>query len=278
MFNWIPELIDNLQQKENERQRKSTEEPAPEPNHDSWQKFPLGFALDNTEIFWDPYESAHLYVFGQHANMLSANLVRHCAKHPDSWMTYVVDYNGVNVPRTKEFDSEEIEYLRTVEETHEAIRYLQEEMHLRLQHLRSWKYDSLLEQSNPLKSVLAIITVPHWIFVPTGIKTDEGVNLDELRVEMNAMVDDILRNGPKAGVHLAIMDDHTQIKHYQDKINHIATKVLIGHAEPEIASQILEHYEVNDLDISVRGRGYYQVNNEGKLFNANKYSAYRNAV
>lgn len=268
MFNWITELIDNLQYKENERQRKSTEEPLPSPNHDSWQKFPLGFASANREVFWDPYESAHLYTFGQHANMLSANLVRHCAKHPDNWLTYVVDYNGVNVPRTKEFDSDEIEYLQTIEETHEALRYLQEEMHLRLQHLKSWNHDSLLEQSKSWKSIMTIITVPHWVFLPSGVKTDEGINLDELRVEMNSMVDEILRNGPKAGVHLAIMDESGRAIQYADKIKHIATKVLIG--EPE--SDFTLGLDREQIYISPRGQGYIRVGQEGLAFNANQYS------
>lgn len=278
MFNWIPKLIDNLQNKENERQRKLTEEPVRLPNHASWRKFPLGFALTDTEVFWDPYASAHLYAFGQHANMLSANLVRHCAKHPDNWLTYVVDYNGVNVPRTKEFDSDEIEYLQTVEETHETIRYLQEEMHLRLQHLKSWKYDSILEQPNPLKSVLAVITVPHWIFLPSGVKTDEGINLDALRVEMNSMVGDILRNGPKAGVHLAIMDEHSRTIQYGDKIKHISTRVLLGDAGSEMADLILGIDSKNIYYLPGRGQGYIKVSEQGLLFEANQYSVDRNTA
>lgn len=274
MLNWIPELIDNLQEKSHTKRRKSIEAPLTVPNHSLWRKFPLGFDMEDREVFWDPYESKHFYTFGKHANMISANLVRHCAKNPDHWLTYVVDYNGVNVPRTEEFDSQEIEYLTTIEETYNTIQYLQEEMKLRISQLKSWNYSSILDQSVSYKSILTVITVPYWVFLPSGIKTDEGKKEDEMRVEINTMIDNILRNGPKAGVHLAIIDEHFSATRYIDKIKHISTKVIIGRSNPEIAVDVLGHDQGTQFDPSVRGRGYYQANDEGLVFDANQYSVY----
>lgn len=238
-----------------------------------WTKFLLGNDEKGKPLVWDPYESAHLYSFGQHATMITANIVQHCAYNPDKWITFVVDPQETNVPRTGEMMVDNVEFLTDVDETLAAADYLYNEVILRTQTALKPHMDTILQHPHPYKSLLLVLAEPARILKPTGIATEEGIAQDAMREKIKNRLFNIAHFGQKSGIHLMIAGDFVKSKDFYSQIlENIETRVLIGSEKQAISEEVFGHPYWERFDSSIRGRGYFQSKNKKTVFQASEYA------
>lgn len=241
---------------------------------EEWKRFILGTDEKGKPLIWNPYESAHLYSFGAHANMITGTIVQHCAYNQDNWLTFVADPQGINVPRTAEMMVNNVEFVDDVEETLAAAEFIYDTVILRTQTALKPQTDSLLQNAHSHKSFLFVLAEPSKILNPTGIKTDEGIMYDEMRGKIKNRLFNIATFGPKVGVHLIIAGDYMKSKDfYQQILEDIETKVILGVEKHDVANQAFGHDYWIRFDMSTRGAGCFQSKQKIVRFQANEYAA-----
>lgn len=227
-----------------------------------WNEFPLGIDEQKKQLNWNPVESSHILFSGNHANAVIPNLIEHGLTHPDKWRVYGVDdYRRMNIPNYPEYARSGATITNDLEKAVEMLRVIDKKMMFRHEKMQEDNIDSIFAHDIPYKSLLLVITSPYFMLTPSGIKTDEGRAEDALREKVSQYVEKITRMGGPAGVFVALADERPNPKLHGEILNNITTKVVIGNAHTIVSNIVLGNDKATELDVSIRGRGYYQDQN-----------------
>lgn len=151
--------------------------------------------------------SSKLFAVGERGNLLThnsvaqRNIIISCLLRPESWVILGIDLKRVELSPYRKFG------MTVATELGPAIdflRFAQAVMMKRYERLEEEELNNFKDLPVPGQALLVMIDEAGELLSPTGAKTDEAKEADELKGEAKMIIGSIARLGRAAGVHLVI--------------------------------------------------------------------------
>jgi hypothetical protein len=214
---------------------------------------------------------SRLFVVGEgliptHNSVAQRNIVFHVIQHNDKWCLLGVDPKKVELKPYAKYKNTVMGIGTTLEDMVEIIRYAKEEMMSRYETMEELEVNNFNDLPNPPRAILVMIDEAYMLMAPTGVKTDQGKEDDQLHGEATVLIGEILRLGRAAGVHIALAmqrPDATVLK--GEFKNNLEMRIVAGRYDSTASAMALDNGLASRVP-NIKGRGVAQANGDGKIY------------
>ena len=229
--------------------------------HLPWNEIPLGLGV-NGEVLWNVQKSPHMLVSGATGSgksVLQRTVFLHLLQHSDRWGFIGVDLKRVELSPYSKYKDIVLGIGTDFEDGVELVRFANNMMNERYKMMEELGVNNFIDLPNPPKAILLMVDEATMLLSPSGIKSDEGKEIDALKAETSILLENIARLGSASGIYLLLAlqrPDATVIK--GELKNNFDARVACGCMEPIPSMMILDSSSATDTPV-IRGRAIYKV-------------------
>lgn len=190
-----------------------------------------------------------------HNSVLQRNILFHCIQHSDKWIFLGVDVKRVELPVYAKYDQVVAGIAADVTDGLEVIRFGEEEMMKRYDQMQQLGVNHFLKLPNPPKAIMIMVDETYSFLATSGVKSDEGKQIDEEKAEATILLGNIARLGRAAGVHLVIATQRPDAKVIPGELKqNLAARYATGRMDSTASSMVLDTTSATETP-DVKGRG-----------------------
>lgn len=199
-----------------------------------------------------------------HNSVAQRNIIIGCIIRPDRWRIMCIDLKRVELSMYRAYKNVVMGVAVTVEQAAQVMRFAQETMMKRYENMEKLGISDFLNLPDPGPALMVMIDEMAELLTPSGNKSDQGKEEDELKAEIAMLVSSILRLGRAAGVHLVAATQRPDATFLtgQSKAQ-MAGRVNCGRTDSTASGMILGNGEGMRVRSNPRGRIYVQPNGDG---------------
>lgn len=150
--------------------------------------------------------------FVTHNSVLQRSIIFACILRPKSWYFAGIDLKKVELTPYVVYSNVVLGVAMTLENAVEVLRFAQQTMMSRYEALTQMGLKNFLDMPGENRALLVMVDEYGEAASPTGSKTDEGKEADNMKGEVQMMVGSIARLGRAAGVHLVVATQRPDAK------------------------------------------------------------------
>ena len=202
--------------------------------------------------------------FVTHNSVLQRSIIFACILRPKSWYFAGIDLKKVELTPYVVYSNVVLGVAMTLENAVEVLRFAQQTMMSRYEALTQMGLKNFLDMPGENRALLVMVDEYGEAASPTGSKTDEGKEADNMKGEVQMMVGSIARLGRAAGVHLVVATQRPDAKLLpgETKAN-LGVRINCGYTNSTASSMILDNAEGTKVKPSPKGRFYIQIYSQG---------------
>lgn len=225
-----------------------------------WNEIPLGAGIDG-DVCWDVTVAPHMLVCGPTGSgksVFQRNVFFHLLQYSDRWSFIGIDPKRVELSPYSKYKDIVLGIGTDLEDGVELVRFADNMMNERYKMMEDMGVNNFVDLPNPPKAILIMIDETTMFLSPSGIKSDEGKEIDALKAEASILLGNIARLGRAAGVFslLALQrPDATVIK--GELKNNLDARVACGRMDSTPSMMVLDSIAATLLP-KVKGRGVYR--------------------
>lgn len=248
-----------------------TSAPYPFPDQSPWNVFPLGLSANGEEAQWDVSVAPHLLVAGTTGSGKSVTqrtILLHALQSP-KWRVVLIDPKRVELSVYKTHPH----VLKSVTEIDESVALLEQldqEMSNRYKLMQSGdtvsNHFEMLD--NPPPAILLMVDETFQLLSPTGIKSDEGKEIDAMKARAAVLLSSIARLGRAAGIHMVLATQRPDAKVLPGELKaNLDARIAQGRMDKIPSLMTLDSDEATKLP-AIKGRAVFRANNDQLEFQA----------
>lgn len=230
-----------------------------------WNEIPMGIGPEGP-VIWDIAAAPHLLVCGTTGggkSVTQRTIIFHCIQHSDMWRFLGIDLKRVELSGYKKYDDVVLGIATDLADGVEVMRFGKEEMMNRYSQMESYGVDHFLRLPDPPKALMIMVDEAYMFMAPTGVRTDEGKEMDELHGEATTLIGEIARLGRAAGVHLVLATQRPDAKVIYGEIKqNLAARYAAGRMGSTASQMVLDTDGATRIPGEVKGRAILSINGD----------------
>jgi hypothetical protein len=178
-----------------------------------WNLFPLGIGLGGKEVVWDVTKAPHCLVAGTTGSgksVTQSTILLHALQSPE-WRILLVDPKRVELSVYRPHPSV-LKVATELEESLSLIENLENEMQSRYKIMTEKSVNNFRKLKEIPPAILLMVDETFQLLSPTGIKSEEGKEQDEMKARIGILLSSIARLGRAAGVHMVLATQRPDAK------------------------------------------------------------------
>lgn len=202
--------------------------------------------------------------FVSHNSVVQRNIIFATIMRPDRWRFLGIDLKKVELSGFRAYSNVVLGIATELPDALTVLRFAQETMMKRYSEFEQLGLNNFLDLPDPGQALMVMVDEAGELLGSSGVKTDEGKAMDELKGEAAMIIGSIARLGRAAGVHLVIATqrpDATLIAG-ETKAN-LGVRINCGNSGATASSMILDNSEGTRVKANPRGRLYLKIYNSG---------------
>lgn len=210
-----------------------------------------------------------LFAVGEQANIMThnsvaqQNIIMSCVLRPESWVILGIDLKRVELTRFKKFG---VKVATDLETAVEFLRFAQAVMMKRYERMEELGVNDFEDLPENLQALMVMIDEAGELLSPTGAKTDEAKEADELKGEAIMIIGSIARLGRASGVHLVIATQRPDAKLIPGEVrDNLSVRIGCGRLKPSASQMMFDSNIGQRVHASPRGGMYVQVHGAGNI-------------
>ena len=234
-----------------------------------WNEIPIGEGA-NGVVTWDVTKAPHMLVCGPTGtgkSVLQRNIFFHLVQHSDRWSFIGVDPKRVELKPYAKYTDTVLGIGTNLEDGVELVRFADNLMNERYEMMENLGVNNFVDLPDPSdKAILVMVDETFMFLSPSGVKSDEGKEMDALKAEAAVLLGNIARLGRASGVHLLLATqrpDATVIK--GELKNNLDARIACGRMDQTPSMMVLDSIGATLLP-PIKGRGVVRQNSEEEQF------------
>ena len=225
-----------------------------------WNEIPLGLGIDG-DVCWDVTVAPHMLVCGPTGSgksVFQRNVFLHLLQNSDRWSFIGVDPKRVELSPYSKYKDIVLGIGTDLEDGVELVRFADNMMNERYKMMEELGVNNFIDLPNPPKAILLMVDETTMFLSPSGIKSDEGKEIDALKAEASILLGNIARLGRASGIYLLLAlqrPDATVIK--GELKNNLDARVACGRMDSTPSMMVLDSIAATILP-KIKGRGVYR--------------------
>lgn len=242
--------------------------PYPGSGDQPWNKIPVGEGAEGA-VCWDVTQAPHMLVCGPTGtgkSVLQRNIFFHLVQHSDRWSFIGIDPKRVELKPYAKYTDTVLGIGTNLEDGVELVRFADNLMNERYQMMEDMGENNFMDLPDPPKAIFIMVDETFMFLSPSGVKSDEGKEMDELKAEAAVLLGNIARLGRASGVHLLLATqrpDATVIK--GELKNNLDARIACGRMDQTPSMMVLDSIGATLLP-PIRGRGVFRQNSQEEQF------------
>jgi hypothetical protein len=217
-------------------------------------------SVDSSDKLFAIGESGNLMT---HNSVAQQNIIISCLLRPKNWVILGIDLKRVELTRFKKFG---VKVATDLETSVEFLRFAQAVMMKRYERMEELGFNDFEDLPEQLQALMVMIDEAGELLSPTGAKTDEAKEADELKGEAIMIIGSIARLGRASGVHLVVATQRPDAKLIPGEIrDNLAVRIGCGRMKPSASSMLFGSNIGQRIHASPRGGMYVQVHGRGNM-------------
>ena len=199
-----------------------------------------------------------------HNSVAQRNIVLGCILRPESWRFLGIDLKKVELSAWRAYNNVVLGIATTLEDALTVLRFASATMMKRYAELEQLNLNNFLDLPEKGQALMVMVDEMGELLSPSGVKTEEGKNEDELKGEASMLLGSIARLGRAAGVHLVLATQRPDatILPGETKAN-LGVRINCGRTDSNASSMILGNGEGARVKANPRGRLYLRIYGNG---------------
>lgn len=243
----------------------------PFPDRNPWNIFPLGLASGGEEARWDVATFPHALVAGTTGSGKSVTqrtILLHALQSPD-WRVVLIDPKRVELSAYRDHPN----VLRVATELDDSLALIEQvEQEMQSRYVRMQEAGGSINHFKSLPSpppaVLLMIDETFALLSPTGIKSDEGKEQDNMKARIGILIGQIARLGRAAGVHMVLATQRPDAKVLPGEVKaNLDARIAQGRMDNIPSLMTLDSDAATRLP-TIKGRAIIRTGNDFTQFQA----------
>lgn len=192
-----------------------------------------------------------------HNSVIQRNIVFGCIMRPNKWRFIGIDLKKVELSSYRAYSDVVLGIATTLEDALICLRFAQETMMKRYAEMEQVNVQKFTELPDAGHALMVMVDEAGELLSPSGVKTDEGKQEDELKGEASQILGSIARLGRAAGVHLVIATQRPDATIIKGELKaNLPVRICAGSVDSTASSMILDNSEGTRIRSAPRGRMY----------------------
>lgn len=183
------------------------------PDTAPWNIFPLGIGSGGKEVAWNVSDSPHCLVAGTTGSgksVTQATILLHALQSPE-WRVLLVDPKRVELSVYRSHPHV-LKVATELEDSLALIEQLEAEMHSRYEKMTKEGVNNFRNLKEIPPAILLMVDETFQLLSPTGIKSEQGKEQDEMKARIGILLSSIARLGRASGVHMVLATQRPDAK------------------------------------------------------------------
>lgn len=183
------------------------------PDTNPWNVFPLGVTATGEEAVWNVSQAPHILIAGSTGggkSVTQRTILLHALQTHD-WSVVLIDPKMVELSAYRGRPG----VLRVAIEIDESLQLteqVRQEMSGRYLRMKEAGVNHFKDLPEPPPALLLMVDETFSLLSPTGLRSEEGKEIDAMKARIGTLLSDIARLGRAAGVHLALATQRPDAK------------------------------------------------------------------
>lgn len=210
-----------------------------------------------------------LFAIGKDAQLLThnsvaqQNIIISCILRPEHWVILGIDLKRVELTRFRKFG---VKVATELETAVEFLRFAQAVMMKRYERMEELQVNDFEDLPENLQALMIMIDEAGELLSPTGAKTDEAKEADELKGEAIMLIGSIARLGRAAGVHLVIATQRPDASLIPGEVrDNLAVRIGCGPLKPGGSIMMFDSNIGQRIHANPKGGMYVQIHGRGNM-------------
>lgn len=210
-----------------------------------------------------------LFAIGKDAQLLThnsvaqQNIIISCILRPENWVILGIDLKRVELTRFRKFG---VKVATELETAVEFLRFAQAVMMKRYERMEELQVNDFEDLPENLQALMIMIDEAGELLSPTGAKTDEAKEADELKGEAIMLIGSIARLGRAAGVHLVIATQRPDASLIPGEVrDNLAVRIGCGPLKPGGSIMMFDSNIGQRIHANPKGGMYVQIHGRGNM-------------
>lgn len=197
-----------------------------------------------------------------HNSVLQRNIIFHTIQHSDKIKFLGVDLKRVELDPYAKYEDTVLGIAKTLEDGVEVMRYARDAMMERYEIMEQMGVNHFMAMNNPPPALLVMVDEAYMFMAPSGGKTDEQKEQDQLHGEATVIIGDIARLGRAAGVHLVLATQRPDAKVIYGEIKaNLGARYMAGRSGSTPSLMVLDS-DTGTRIPDIKGRGVVSFNGD----------------
>jgi hypothetical protein len=187
--------------------------PYPFPDRNDWNIFPLGLKSGGEEAVWNVSVYPHCLVAGTTGSgksVTQGTILLHALQSPD-WRVVLIDPKRVELSIYRDHPNV-LRVATELEDSVDLIQQVEQEMMSRFTRMESGGVKHFRSLPDPPPAILLMVDETFALLSPSGIKSEEGKQQDEIKARIGILIGSIARLGRAAGIHQVLATQRPDAK------------------------------------------------------------------
>lgn len=210
-----------------------------------------------------------LFAIGEDAQLLThnsvaqQNIIISCILRPENWVILGIDLKRVELTRFRKFG---VKVATELETAVEFLRFAQAVMMKRYERMEELEVNDFEDLPEKLQALMVMIDEAGELLSPSGGKTDEAKEADELKGEAIMLIGSIARLGRAAGVHLVIATQRPDASLIPGEVrDNLAVRIGCGRLKPSASLMMFDSNIGQRIHANPKGGMYVQIHGNGNM-------------
>lgn len=243
--------------------------PYPFPDRNDWNIFPLGLKSGGEEAVWNVSVYPHCLVAGTTGSgksVTQGTILLHALQSPD-WRVVLIDPKRVELSIYRDHPNV-LRVATELEDSVDLIQQVEQEMMSRFTRMESAGVKHFRSLPDPPPAILLMVDETFALLSPSGIKSEEGKQQDEIKARIGILIGSIARLGRAAGVHQVLATQRPDAKVLPGEVKaNLDARIAQGRMDNIPSLMTLDSDAATRLP-AVKGRAILRAGNDQSEFQA----------
>lgn len=243
--------------------------PYPFPDRNDWNIFPLGLKSGGEEAVWNVSVYPHCLVAGTTGSgksVTQGTILLHALQSPD-WRVVLIDPKRVELSIYRDHPNV-LRVATELEDSVDLIQQVEQEMMSRFTRMESAGVKHFRSLPDPPPAILLMVDETFALLSPSGIKSEEGKQQDEIKARIGILIGSIARLGRAAGVHQVLATQRPDAKVLPGEVKaNLDARIAQGRMDNIPSLMTLDSDAATRLP-AIKGRAILRAGNDQSEFQA----------
>lgn len=196
-----------------------------------------------------------------HNSVAQRNIVISCLLRPESWVIIGIDLKQVELSVYEKYG---MNVAVTLGPALDFLRFAQAVMMKRYERMKEQEVSNFRDLAVPGQALLVMIDEAGELLSPSGAKTDEAKEEDDLKGEAKMIIGSIARLGRAAGVHLVVATQRPDAELIPGETrDNLSVRIGCGTLKPSASTMLFASNVGQRTPSEPRGGLYLQIHGKG---------------